>query len=308
MWWLAVALAAPEWVWVRPGAELVEEASGGRAIVPDAGVVLELVGEGDGWVRARTVPSEAVDTCFLAEMIDPPVDMTFGVRASDLVDVVTERWEHVYADGSRVVVDAGTPRLPDEYGAAPVIDQVWRDLPPDRIGKRFRPEAALPREGISVSDFSGPVGFGDAVVEWPSYYGDPRVSPDEAGLVHVVVMSGCVAVDVVHAAPPAPDMGSLGLIGSRGRDLFRSPELPVVRAGAAVTWPDGASAGVTRRDTSLWSPTVDGRRVCGPFVLQQLWTVDLCVARSDVRGSLKRKQDAGVGGLGILTDVDGSSR
>ncbi|HET6582463.1 MAG TPA: AgmX/PglI C-terminal domain-containing protein, partial [Nannocystaceae bacterium] len=307
------------------------------APVPPTGTVVVVVGAHDDFIAVETLV-DANQHC--ASGLATWSDLRVGlfVRRADLLRVTTKKVEHTFADGTSVAVDAGAPIGDTPSGAGEhVVDAggvaLELPLPADAIGVFYEPtrrpwDSGADRVRGDALAYGGgrPLGPAAALDRDGNGVIARERKPAEDGRALVRVGSRCATVwaladataiepfelhSGLYAMKGGTSAGILGLIGSAGGGGL---ELEI-RAGAALTWPDGRPAGVAERAiTSTHAPRIDGARSClaVPFALDDATGPELCVATADVSaietadadpwGGLTGEEIGepfGVGGLGL---------
>jgi TonB family protein len=338
---------------VRGGAEVFAKDDGSAAIgklpsvtpvapsdaalvpAPASGMVVAVVGARGELVAVETLV-DAKKHC--APDIGTWADLRVGlfVRKSDLLQVTTREVEHAFADGTRIIVEAGVPIGDATTGAGErVVDGggigLELPLPADAVGRYYEPSAlsddgALGRVPADALAYGGgrPLGPESALANDREGVKVFERAPLDDTRALVRVRSRCAtvwaAIDAKVEVVPDPifrgaasvtaSAGILGLIGTSGSAGGTTWKID---AGATLTWPDGSAAGLAERVVrTAHAPRIDGARSCVvvPFDDTQASGPELCVETheleaevseaGEVWGGLVGSEEAmGMGGLGL---------
>jgi len=287
---------------------------------PASGTVVAVVGAQGEFIAVESL----VDTTqHCAGGLAAWSDLRVGlfVRKRDLVQVTTREVEHTFADGTRVVVEPGAAIGETVTGAGErVVDGggigLELPLPADAIGTYYEPISRAPQTAAERVG-SATLAYGQGRPLGPTSALDRdrdgilafERKPAEDKRVLVRVGSRCAQIwawtDASAVAPPElrahglyamTGTGEAGILGLLGGPTQASSE---IRAGAALTWPDGHPAGLAERAvTTTRVPRRDGERSCVvvPFASGDTGGPELCVAAADLKTTeAEPPLDMGVG-------------
>ncbi|MCA9697269.1 MAG: hypothetical protein KC431_07075 [Myxococcales bacterium] len=230
------------------------------------------------------------------------------VRSDELVDVVIEAGVVDFQDGTGFNVAPGVLAVSRDDGSLRLsayeahFGGLAVNVPADaglKLGKIY-PAVEGPSQRFSGPREAGSVSAGGATHDYPEH--GLLMAQAEHDPSHVLYGVSCLQIAGFYAPTPPPEIpvsvggaggggtgsGTLGLphgaiIGKGGPNpqfngLYR------IRAGAELTWPDGAPAGVTVREFMLQQPPERrGKRRCFVEHLDDYGPahLDFCVAAAD---------------------------
>ena len=198
-------------------------------------------------------------------------DLRFFLHEDDLVPVLPLQYADSHEDGSVVFLAAGTPVVPTAVGNGVMVGDVWvpmysegKDLElsytpaPLQTDEGVRPSWA-PLDGtIEASLLGRRIRIGQLPEQMLGHW---YVDADELG-TRLVVSDNCRRVEVViDTEDPRRHDGGMGGMGGMGMLGRPRPTEWTIASGAPAYWPDGSTAGTTRRrwTTKTRPQKVDGR-------------------------------------------------
>jgi hypothetical protein len=281
--WLAAALAAePVRVRVTGGAPVYAAAADVIiATAPTGGAVLSVVQDDGDWLTVTNHEQTRTAACGLAALAPSQVAITARVRAVDLTPVIATLTEHRFPDDSAYLFAPGTPQVTATGVEGEVMAAAWTFVPVSAWATRFVP-APLPYRPHTylTKDWSGRFRVGGRAWVRPAGFVPPYDADlSRPGHVFVDLLERCVRVDGltrISAAPTTP--GMLTALGYFQEPAPDDRELATVQAGAPLTWPDAAPAGVATEAAPLRAPRLTGDRLCGLAELGPGWEAEMCVA------------------------------